>query len=112
MKVDELNPVPLHREPFRRNRERFIPTKSGCYVLATFEREVLYVGLTNSLRRRMNEHLDSKDKQAITDKGRATFFYWWEGEDIARIERTWMSSHLNQEGTLPALNKVFSPVSV
>ena len=112
MKVDELVPAPPYREPFRRNRERFIPTVSGCYVLATFELEVLYVGLTNSLRRRMNEHLDNESKRALTEKGRAIFFCWLEGEDIARIERTWMATHLNQEGTLPVLNKVFSPVSV
>jgi predicted GIY-YIG superfamily endonuclease len=112
MKVGELVPEPHHREPFRRNRERFIPTESGCYVLTTFELEVLYVGLTNSLRRRMKEHLDNEDKRAITEKGRAIFFYWFEGEDIARIERTWMAAHLNREGTLPVLNKVFSPVSV
>ncbi|MFO0115507.1 MAG: GIY-YIG nuclease family protein [Betaproteobacteria bacterium] len=112
MKVGELVPEPNHREPFRRNRERFIPTESGCYVLTTFELEVLYVGLTNSLRRRMKEHLDNEAKRAITEKGRPIFFYWLEGEETARIERTWMATHLNREGALPILNKVFSPVSV
>ena len=109
MIIKELTPNPVLSEPFRRNRERFIPEASGCYVLTTFEKVVLYIGLTNNLRRRLNEHLDSPEKTALTVKGRAVLFFWIEGNEINKIERTWPNTHIQHEGCLPVLNKVYSP---
>jgi hypothetical protein len=48
MNIRDLVPQPTHYEPFKRNRERFVPEKRGCYVLTTFSRIVLYVGLADS----------------------------------------------------------------
>ena len=44
MNVQDLNPYPEHRENFRRDRQRFLPSSAGCYVLASFQGVVLYVG--------------------------------------------------------------------
>lgn len=112
MKVDDLVPAPTSRENFRRNRQIFIPTSSGCYALTTFQGEVLYVGLTKSLRRRQGEHLDDPSKTAVTEKGRATFFYWYECENVEQVERTWQNMCLIQDGRLPILNSLSSPVAV
>ncbi|MFO1424724.1 MAG: GIY-YIG nuclease family protein [Candidatus Competibacteraceae bacterium] len=111
MKLDLLVPLPHTSEPFRRNRERFIPAKPGCYALTTFEREVLYIGLTINLRRRINEHLDSAAKTELTARGRAVLVHWTETTEINKIERTWLNIHLLNEGCLPILNSVYSPTS-
>ena len=111
MKLDLLVPRPLASEAFRRNRERFIPTKPGCYALTTFAREVLYIGLTVNLRRRVNEHLDSAEKTELTIHGRAVLFHWLETTEINKVERTWLNIHLLNEGSLPVLNSVYSPTS-
>ena len=111
MKLEMLVPRPSTVEPFRRSRERFVPARPGCYALTTFENEVLYLGLTVNLRRRVNEHLDSTEKTQLTPLGRAVFFHWLETEDVNKIERTWMNIHLIKEGHLPILNSVYSPTS-
>jgi hypothetical protein len=111
MNVEELVPQPTHCETFKRSRERFIPEKPGCYVLTTFSKSVLYVGLTNNLRKRMNDHLDSPTKTGETKLGRAVLFFWIESADTNKIERTWMNIHIQCEGSLPELNSMYSPTS-
>jgi hypothetical protein len=69
MNLRELMPQPTHCEPFKRNRERFVPETSGCYVLTSFLGDVLYVGLADKLRRRMNDHLDDPIKTGGTRLG-------------------------------------------
>jgi len=34
-----------------------------------------------------------------------------ESADVNKIERTWMNIHLEQEGSLPVLNGIYSPTS-
>lgn len=111
MKLDMLVPQPINHETFKRNRERFVPEESGCYVLTTFSHDVLYVGLAKNLRSRMNNHLDNEQKTVPTIIGRATYFYWLECQEIEKIERTWMNIHVQHEGMLPPLNKAYSPIS-
>ncbi len=111
MKVSELTPYPAHTETFKRSRQRFIPAESGCYVLTTFLGDVLYIGLSNNLRRRMGEHLDNPDKTNETALGRAVLFHWSEGKNMNQIERTWMNIHIQSEGVLPILNSIYSPTS-
>lgn len=110
MNIIRLMPPPTGSDVFRRNRENFIPDRSGCYALTNFSKEVMYVGLTKNLRRRFNQHLESQLKTAITNLGKATFFWWIETEDVHKIERTWMNAHIQHEGALPLLNKVYSPI--
>lgn len=112
MIVTELIPRPVQCETFKRNRLRYIPEKPGCYVLTTFREMVVYIGLTANLRRRMNEHLDNPNKTCELKIGRAVFFYWLECQEVNKIERTWLNIHIQHEGMLPELNKVYSPVSV
>ena len=111
MTVGELVPRPVKCESFLRNRCAFVPEASGCYVLTTFQKDVLYVGLATNLRKRMNDHLDSPEKTNPTQKGRAVLFHWLETNDINLVERTWMNIHIQHEGALPLLNRVYSPVS-
>lgn len=111
MKLDALVPLPAHRETFKRNRERFVPSVAGCYVLTTFEGDVLYIGLSVNLRKRMNDHLDNPQKTGTSKNGRAIFFYWLASPDTNKIERTWLNIHIEREGALPILNSIYSPTS-
>jgi len=111
MNILALIPSPTHREIFKRDRERFVPVTSGCYVLTTFDGIVLYIGLSNNLRKRMDEHLDNPQKTKPNERGRAIFFSWIESEDTNKIERTWMNIHIQHEGSLPVLNRIYSPTS-
>ena len=111
MKVGELVPQPDQCETFKHSRIRFVPEKSGSYVLATFSREILYIGLSVNLRKRMKKHLDNPSKTGITKTGRAVLFFWIESDEIHKIERTWLNMHVQCEGRWPELNKVYSPVS-
>ena len=112
MNVQELNPSPEHRENFRRDRQRFLPSSAGCYVLVSFQDVVLYVGLTKDLRRRFGNHLDDPKKTSTTDNGRAVFFYWLECDELENIERTWQNECETVDGVLPILNRVASPLSI
>jgi len=109
MKVDCLNPKPEHSERFSRISGKFISEKSGCYILATNDGTVLYVGLATNLHRRFDQHLDSPEKTRETELGRAVVFHWLETNDINRVERTWLNIHVHFEGSYPLLNKVYSP---
>jgi hypothetical protein len=111
MNIELLVPPPAHRELFKRNRERFVPARPGCYVLTTFSLIVLYVGLTDNLRRRFGEHLDNPQKTGETRLGIAFFFHWLETSDTFKVERTWLNVHLQHEGVLPLLNGMYSPTS-
>lgn len=111
MNISALVPAPQNKEPFKRRNLRFIPERSGCYALATFSGEVLYIGLAENLRRRCNQHLDTPQKTAETELGRAVLFHWLECAEINKVERTWLGIHLQNQGALPIMNKMFSPVS-
>lgn len=80
-------------------------------MLTTFSKEVLYVGLADNLRRRMNQHLDNPTKTDETKLGRAVLFHWIESPDTNKIERTWMNIHIQSEGVLPVLNRFYSPTA-
>lgn len=113
MNIAQLSPAPARHETFKRNRHRFVPAGPGCYVLTTFSCEVLYIGLSVNLRRRLNDHLDNPEKTAETCIGRAVLFHWLEveGRELNKIERTWLNTHIQHEGKIPILNKIFSPTT-
>jgi hypothetical protein len=60
----------------------------------------------------MNEHLDNPQKTCQTKNGRPILFFWIESEEINKIERGWMNIHIQHEGRMPELNKMYSPTSV
>jgi hypothetical protein len=57
----------------------------------------------------MNDHLDSPEKTGETKLGRAVLFFWIETAETNKIERTWMNTHIQYEGSLPELNSMYSP---
>lgn len=113
MNISELVPTVQNRLQFTYEFHKFAPSEAGCYVLTTFDGQVLYVGLTEDLKRRFGEHRDNKDKCALTIQGRASWFYYLvlDQKEIYRVERAWLNGHLDAHGVLPILNKINSPVS-
>jgi predicted GIY-YIG superfamily endonuclease len=89
-----------------------VPTESGCYALCSFDTSVLYVGLTDNLNRRFEEHVADDAKRAVVGAVRTFWFYWVTAPlaAVARIERGWQNQHAAQHGRLPALNKIQSPI--
>lgn len=110
MKVFNLFPRPDKKVAFKLSRRFLVPSSSGCYVLSNINETILYVGSSNCLMRRFNEHLDSPDKTAPTPLGRAIWFHWLCYENIKKLEKTWLNSHDIAAGELPYLNKLHSPM--
>src|SRR5258706_403184 len=90
MNVDELLPTISSRIQFSLRYRKSAPNTPGCYVLTTFDGNVLYVGLTNNLYRRFSQHRDVKEKCEPTPQGIAFWFYYLSAaeKEIHRI--TWM----------------------
>lgn len=110
MKVFELAPRPRGKRPFRSNQHLNIPEQSGCYVLSAFDETIIYIGLSNSLSRRFDQHLDNPEKTGPTPLGRAIWFHWLVCKNTEQVERTWLNMHEISEGELPCLNKNHSPL--
>jgi len=89
----------------------FVPNQSGCYVLANFEKEILYVGLSNNLRQRMGQHFNDPRKTSFTEHGFVFFYYWFKCKNKEQVERTWMNQCIFCDGELPILNSKYSPIS-
>lgn len=111
MNIKYLDPYPGRRENFHLKRQQFVPDTSGCYVLTSHIGNVLYIGRTTNLRRRLGNHLDDPEKTSPTKNGRAMFFYWLACDELQKIERTWLNTCEIKDGVLPILNKVASSIS-
>ena len=110
--AEALNPPPSNREPFRLTSVRFVPDSSGCYLLTNFKGEILYIGKTECLSRRLQNHLSSKDKLIETSKGSAIFFHWTGPVEFPELlENSWLSQYEAREGNLPPMNKVRASMS-
>ena len=84
MKVRELCSSIRHRVQFRPSEAIRVPEASGCYVMANITNDVIYVGETEDLNRRIQEHLDDPRMTAPTSLGLVSWFYFgfWPSSDI------------------------------
>jgi predicted GIY-YIG superfamily endonuclease len=113
MKIDELTPKPTNKVQFKLTSFKNVPQENGCYVLTTFEDDILYIGLATNLYNRFQQHLDNPEKTNPTSEGKAIWFYFstFDPKNLPKLERTWLNQFLNKHGRLPTLNKINSPVS-
>ena len=111
MLVSLLIPQTEKRVEFSRSWVVATPVVSGCYVLTTFLGEILYIGQSINLARRMEEHLDDPVKTGATPFGKAFWFYYelLESHRLDSLERGWMNAHIRTEGCLPFFNGVNPP---
>jgi len=113
MKIDELIPKPIDKVQFKLASFKIVPQENGCYVLTTFEDDILYIGLATNLYSRFQQHLDNPEKTNPTSEGKAIWFYFstFDPRNLPKLERTWLNQFTNKHGQLPILNKINSPVS-
>lgn len=112
MKVEVLIPKPKNRENFRLSSFKSVPKMAGCYVLTTFEDEILYIGLSENLNERFQQHLENPLKTKPTNEGRAIWFYYllFDPKNLPYLERTWINQFISHHGCFPIMNKVDSPL--
>lgn len=113
MKLQELKPCPTDKVQFKLASFKAVPKVDGCYVLTTFDDNILYLGLSNNLHERFKQHLDNPEKTNPTADGKAIWFYYttYDKKNLPQLERSWINQFLSAHGRLPILNKVNSPVS-
>ncbi|MBE9481237.1 MAG: GIY-YIG nuclease family protein [Bacteroidetes bacterium] len=112
MKIDEMNPLTVNKVYFKLTSYKQVPKESGCYILSTFDNEVLYIGLSVNLHTRFMQHLDNPNKINPTSEGKAVWFNYlvYDKELLEKVERTWINQFVSKHGKLPILNKINSPV--
>jgi len=113
MKIEQLSPEPCNKVQFKLSFYKSVPKISGCYILTTFENDILYIGLSDNLYNRFQQHLDNPQKTQPTIIGKAVWFFYMEYDtnNLPKLERTWLNQFESTQGELPILNKVNSPVS-
>lgn len=112
MKIDELIPKPVEKVQFKLAYFKSVPHSNGCYILSTFENDILYIGLAINLNNRFKQHLENPEKTNPTLEGKAIWFYFttFDPINLPKLERTWLNQFANVHGRLPILNKVNSPI--
>jgi hypothetical protein len=112
MKIEQLLPKPDNKVQFKLSFYKSVPKISGGYILTTFENDILYIGLTDNLYNRFQQHLDNPKKTEPTIIGKAVWFFYMEYDmnNLPKLERTWLNQFESAQGELPILNKVNSPV--
>jgi len=77
MKISELKPLPESKTNFKLSQYNFIPTFSGCYVLTTFNDDILYIGQAVNLRRRFEQHLKILKRHYRQKRGKHFLFSFY-----------------------------------
>jgi len=113
MKVKEVIPLPKDKVHFKLAYFKSIPKEAGCYILANFYNDILYIGLSENLFNRFQEHLNNPEKTNSTEDGKAYWFYYlkYDSKNLEGLERSWMNQYENVHGESPILNKISSPIS-
>ena len=113
MLISCLVPAPEHKTQFSWSRHKEVPKRPGCYALVTFDGHVLYVGLAKkSIQSRMESHLETPTKRIGTNLGVPFWFYYLErvALEVGPVERGWMNQAILEDGQMPPLNLVYSPL--
>jgi hypothetical protein len=60
----------------------------------------------------MRDHLDTPEKRKFGPMGAAFWFYYLVRPNLQvnPVERGWMNQAIMEDGVIPPLNKVYSPV--
>lgn len=113
MKLQELKPSPTDKVQFKLASFKLVPKVDGCYIITTFDNDILYIGLSNNLHNRFKQHLDNPEKTKPTAEGKAIWFYFttYDKKNLPQLERTWLNQYNLVQGRRPILNKVDSPIS-
>ena len=108
MKVNDLDKDINGRVSFDLRFSGRVPDRAGSYVIANMDGDVLYIGQTVDLRRRMGEHLSNQRMTQRTALGLPSWFYYKyvSGADLLNTESSLLSAHKFARGELPILNRL------
>ena len=113
MKVERLSPAPDGQTRCAWSHHAMVPDQSGCYALVTYNGDVLYVGLaTASIQSRIGSHLDTPAKRQGSRLGVPFWIYYIlrPVAEVGPIERGWMNQAILEDGEMPPLNQLYSPL--
>ena len=113
MNIEQLLPKPNCKIQFKLSFYKSVPKISGVYLLTTLQNDILYIGLSDNLYNRFQQHLDNVEKTQPTLNGKAVWFFYLEYDikNLPKLERTWINQYESMHGELPILNKISSPIS-
>ena len=96
---------------FCRSKSKLVKKLGGVYALTNYEGTILYIGKSVNIQRRFIEHLDTPNKNTLTSKGRAFWFYYQKCDKNSEhvVERGLLLSSILATGDLPPLNKCYAP---
>lgn len=102
MKPYNLTPIPIQTLPFDTTSLDFIPGKNGCYVFTASNGDILFIGSTNVLKQRLEQHIENTYVSEIS----AVQFL--ESGDInqATIEKDWLNQFQEITGCLTPMNTI------
>ena len=110
MLVSYLVPIPDNGIIFNCLGPDEVPEDSGCYVIATFDYTILYIGQSINIRSRMRDHLYTEEMTATMPSGKSAYWFCYTLCPIAelnQLEGNWIGDHkLNEDGKLPPFNDV------
>ena len=114
MKIGELDPPPTEKMQFDGWHQRIAaPLEVGCYVIATYHEDILYIGQSVRIGDRMKSHLEDTRKRQKAPGGVAYWLYYFVCEnagELNELERGWVLQYKAREGgALPPFNKVMPP---
>ncbi len=112
MNINKLTPAPQGKVKFDLSMHYKVPQESGCYVITTYEEDILYIGKAVNIHKRFKKHLDSPEKTSLTPKGQAIWFHWleWDKTKLNALEGGWANFYKAAEGERPIMNLIDPPV--
>lgn len=112
MRVQELQPQPESRRRFAYPELTELPATAGCYILATVDDYIVYIGQSDNIATRVAGHFNNPEKRAATSRGVAFWCYYGCTEKLKlnAMERGWLNQYEITEGKLPHFNKQRAPV--
>ena len=112
MLVSDLLPKADGKVKFNYSALDKSPAESGCYIITTFDGTILYIGQSDNIRRRMEEHLDEKEKTKETPWGVSFWLYYklYDKTKLNELEREWTNEYKLKMGKRPHFSKNDPPI--
>jgi excinuclease UvrABC nuclease subunit len=100
MKPHNLTPIPIYSIAFDTESLDFIPNKNGCYAFTSSNGDILFIGSTNVLKKRLEQHIENNQALEISA------VHFLESDEIKQeiVEKDWHNQFQEFAGCLPPMN--------
>ena len=107
MKVDQLGSAWDYTTYFQLSSIPSVPSRSAVYVLCNVYREVLYIGQSVDVARRLGQHLEDRRMTGPVKEGRCylVFVKWVPKRDLLDEEERLLFRFKSVVGRRPSLNR-------